>query len=167
MTETFDRAWAITLEQEIGPRKIAVNPDDHGSESVYGIRRADNPDMPWPPTEEQAKERGKGKYWTPYHFDLLPTAIAIFAFDWVYNGGRPIRALQELVGVKVDGSIGPKTAAAVAAMNLPALLIDYKAARLSYLESLASWPQDGAGWTKRVEAVYRACCQIADQGGPA
>jgi lysozyme family protein len=57
------------------------------------------------------------------------------------------------VGVEQDGGIGPKTLAAVSAMNPAELVEDYAKRRLSFLMDLPHWGTFGKGWGRRVAAV--------------
>jgi lysozyme family protein len=55
--------------------------------------------------------------------------------------------------VEPDGGIGPKTLAAVAAMNANDLVNAYNDRRLSFLHDLPTWPTFGKGWGRRVAEV--------------
>jgi lysozyme family protein len=158
---TFDLAWRITLHEEGGR-----NPDDAGSETYYGIRRADNPDLPWPPTLEQAKARAEAQYWAPYHFELLPPIFAVAAFDWLFNGGPAIRTLQALLDVPLDGEIGPQTAAAAAAVKDPVeLLARYLTRRAIYYAGLSTFAVNAGEWFARLFHVHRACLALPKGDG--
>lgn len=68
-------------------------------------------------TLDQARQAYHKNLWQRANIKLLPVPVDWFIFDWaVMSGPRvPIRLLQEYVGVKKDGVLGPVTAAAVRA----------------------------------------------------
>lgn len=141
----FEAAWEITLAIEGGH-----NPNDENSDTWFGIRRANNPDMPWPPTVEQAKARARERYWTPYHFDQLPAALACAAFDFIFNGGRSISTLQRVLGVTTDGQIGPETASAASRCDVRRTLARYLMERDLYYLGLHGFDDNARGWLTRV-----------------
>lgn len=145
IADMFELAWEITraLEGE-------HTPNDEGSDTWFGIRRANNPDMPWPPTVEQAKARARERYWTPYHFDQLPAALACAAFDFKFNGGPAIGTLQHVLGVTNDGAIGPQTSGAAARCDVRPTLARYLMERDLYYIGLHGFDDNGRGWLVRV-----------------
>jgi lysozyme family protein len=156
MSDGFDVAAAITFAQEGGH-----NPSDEGSDTWYGIRRANHPDeTPWPPTKERALEIAREQYWAPYRFDLLPASLACAAFDWVFNGGPAISTLQRILGVTEDGRIGPDTAHAAARANQADTLTRYFARRAFYLVGLHSWTLHSEAWMCRLFSVYGECRRL-------
>jgi lysozyme family protein len=76
-------------------------------------------------------------------------------FDAAINSGpgRAVKWLQACVGVEVDGSLGPKSLAAVKAFDPKHLISDYSKRRLSFLMDLPTWDTFGKGWTRRVNEV--------------
>ncbi len=99
-----------------------------------------------------AKTIAKSEYWDKYKCDQFPPAIAFQVFDTAYNGGYPIKWLQECVGVTADGVAGPKTIAAVRAADVGRVVARFNAKRLLYLTNLNNWPQNSKGWARRVAA---------------
>jgi lysozyme family protein len=97
----------------------------------------------------------KAKYWDKVKGDDLPSGVDYAVFDAAVNSGpgRAAKWLQGCVGVEQDGGIGPKTLAAVAAMNPAELVEDYAKRRLSFLMDLPHWGTFGKGWGRRVAAV--------------
>jgi lysozyme family protein len=97
----------------------------------------------------------KAKYWDKVKGDDLPSGVDYAVFDAAVNSGpgRAAKWLQGCVGVEQDGGIGPKTLAAVAAMNPAELVEDYAKRRLSFLMDLPHWDTFGKGWGRRVAAV--------------
>jgi len=95
------------------------------------------------------------KYWDKVSGDKLPAGIDLVVFDAAVNSGpgRAVKWLQACVGVDVDGDIGPKTLAAVSAVDATQLIDDYGRRRLSFLLDLPTWGTFGKGWTARIAAV--------------
>jgi lysozyme family protein len=106
-------------------------------------------------TPETVNEFYKQKYWDAIKADDLPSGIDYMVFDTCVNSGpsKAARLLQECVGAKPDGAIGPATLAAVTNANLDKLIDDYSEARLNYMQSLTGWPVYGRGWERRVNEV--------------
>lgn len=66
-------------------------------------------------TEEQWQAIMKGGYWDKVKADeILNQSVAEIIADWCINSGQTgIRKTQEVLGVKPDGIVGPKTLAAI------------------------------------------------------
>lgn len=112
-------------------------------------------------TPEQVKPFYKKKYWDVIRADDLPGGVDYMVFDTCVNSGpsKAAKLLQECVGAKPDGAIGPATLAAVTNANLEKLIDGYSDARLNYMQSLNGWPVYGKGWARRVNEV----AELADQ----
>lgn len=99
-----------------------------------------------------AKQIYKKRYWDKVSADSLPPSIRLVVFDAAVNSG-PRQAtlwLQRAAGVMDDGIIGPKTLAAVNALNADALRMKILAQRLRFLTNLNTFNTFGRGWTRRV-----------------
>ena len=73
--------------------------------------------------------------------------------DFYYNSGsHAIRTVQEVLGLTVDGQLGPKTIAAINSAPKEKLAA-YLDARLAFMKSLSTWPTFGKGWAARVAHV--------------
>ena len=105
----------------------------------------------------------KRKYWDKVSGDLLPTGLDYAVFDAAINSGpgRAAKWLQEVLGVKADGSIGPATLRAVEAYNPQELIAQYNNKRLEFLESLPTFATFGRGWSSRVSLVQSIASQQA------
>lgn len=99
---------------------------------------------------DTAKAIAKAWYWDKYQCDQFDPLIAYQIFDTAYNGGYPVRWLQECVGVEADGNIGAKTIAAVRAADVWKVIAMFNAKRQIYLTELQNWPQNARGWAKRI-----------------
>lgn len=105
----------------------------------------------------------KVKYWDKIKGDELPTGVDYVVFDAAVNSGpgRAAKWLQACVGVDPDGGIGPKTLAAVAAVDASQLVEDYAKRRLSFLMDLQTWDTFGKGWGRRVAEVQKTGLDMA------
>jgi Glycosyl hydrolase 108 len=134
----FATALAFTLWQEgvreaLGDTGYVDHPDDPGGATNWGITqgafdawrrsrdepRADVRELRRPEVDALYERN----YWREVRANLVAGAgrphLALAVFDWGVNGGvvRARRYLQAALGVAIDGEIGPKTLAAVAACD--------------------------------------------------
>jgi lysozyme family protein len=105
------------------------------------------------------------KYWDVVKGDDLPAGLDLVAFDAAVNSGpsRGARWLQQALGVKVDGQIGPETIAkARRADPAPAIeaALDF---RLAFVRSLRTWPTFGKGWSRRIADVRATALAMATE----
>jgi lysozyme family protein len=106
--------------------------------------------------EAEARAIYRGHYWNAVRGYDLPPGLDLAIFDAAVNSGRrrAVSWLQQAVGAEPDGAIGPRTLAAVRAVNdRPALIHRLCTLRLAFLRGLPSWPEFGRGWQHRVDAV--------------
>lgn len=153
MTQTsqiFQSAIAWLLPEEGG---LTNDPDDPGGLTKYGIDQRSHPGVDIKNlTKDQAVQIYWDSYWIKSKCDQLPDAVAFIHFDASVNEGLGAAAkfLQEAVNVTVDGSIGPKTLAAVRKANTGALLIEYAARRGTQYGNLGTFAKFGLGWMRRL-----------------
>lgn len=97
----------------------------------------------------------KRKYWDACKCDDLPEGLDYLVFDFAVNAGpgRSIKTLQTAVGATPDGIIGPKTLAAVRAIDPHELIEKFSVAKTEFYESLPTFPTFGRGWLNRVADV--------------
>jgi lysozyme family protein len=105
----------------------------------------------------------KRKYWDKVAGDDLPAGLDYCVFDAAINSGpgRAAKWLQEVAGVKADGSIGPATLAAIEAFSPLEIIAQYNDKRLQFLESLPTFITFGKGWSNRVSSVQSIASQQA------
>lgn len=143
---SFDHAIAFTVLNAAveGGLTLSELPGDKGGVTFAGISRVYWPnwagwallDAGEPYDSPSMVDAVKGFYyrnfWAPLELDLLPQKIAIQVFDMAVNSDPKdaVRCLQRAVGtLKVDGSLGPVTKAAVAQMHPTELAIRFNIAR--------------------------------------
>jgi len=97
----------------------------------------------------------KTKYWDVCHGDTLPAGVDYAVMDFAVNSGpgRAIKFLQEIVGVKVDGNLGPMTLEAISLMTPTQIITDLSDKRLAFLQALSTFSTFGLGWSNRVARV--------------
>lgn len=152
----FDTAFTRLIDSEGG---YVNNPADPGGETKFGISKRSYPDLDIANlTLDQAKAVYLRDFWNPLG-DAHP-AIKFQCFDFAVNSGigTAIRKLQLAVGVADDGHWGPKSAAALAAMDLNDVLMRFAAQRLLFMTSLSNWEHNSKGWARRIakDLLYAA-----------
>ena len=80
----------------------------------------------------------KPHYWDRWKADDIKSqSVANILVDWVWaSGAHGIKIPQRLLGVSVDGIVGPKTLAAVNARNPRELFDMIKIARFDFIEDI-------------------------------
>lgn len=102
--------------------------------------------------DNQIAEIYAAKYWRPVRGDDLPAGIDFSAFDYGVQSGpsRSARDLQRVLGVAVDGRVGPVTMLAARAAAPRAVIKAHCARRLGFVRSLAIWNTFAKGLGNRV-----------------
>lgn len=159
MNDNFAPSLAHVLRSEGGYVNDALDPGGATNEGVtqhqYDIWRISHGQATRSvkfvdPNEIEAFYRAW--YWNAVQGDRLPHGVDYCAFDCAVNSG-PHRAavwLQEAAGVPADGQIGQHTLAAVNAADPRRIINGICTERLTYLESLPTWPHFKNGWSARV-----------------
>ena len=160
--DNFERCLAVVLDKEGG---FSNDPKDRGGPTQMGItlatlaeRRECGPaaltaDDVRNLTRREAAEIYRARYWLPMRCNDLPHGIDLMVFDFGVNAGprTAVKLLQRAAGVVDDGSVGPRTLAAVkAAGGLIDALVE---ARLAHYRSLGNYATFGNGWTNRTRQV--------------
>ncbi len=157
--DRFARAIERVLEHEGGD---ADDPRDPGGKTRWGISQRAYPFLDLSTlTREAAIALYRRDAWTPIRGDALPEAIAFQVLDAAVNHGvlRAVGWLQQVLGVRVDGVVGPLTRAAASEADPVALILAYNAARLDFYVRLRTFPTFGRGWTRRIAANLRFAAQ--------
>ena len=148
---SFDRAFALVVGEEGG---YVNDVRDPGGETRFGISKRAHPTVDIRNlTLAGAKAIYKAEYWDTVQGDALPPALALILFDFGVNAGVKSAAmmLQRLLGVPADGSVGPRTLAAVEARHGQggALIVDLLTNEMLFKSSLRTWGIYGRGWMRR------------------
>ena len=161
MKENFNVALQHMLRHEGG---FINHPRDPGGMTNLGVTARTWEDwIGHTPSEKEMRELTpekvaplyKRKYWDAIRGDDLPSGVDYCVFDCAVNSGpgRAAKMLQEVVGVKPDGGIGPITLAAVKAVDPVVLINKYADKRLTFWQSLPTFDTFGKGWTRRGNEV--------------
>lgn len=153
----FERALRFVLDVE-GPPSNRPLADDPGGETVYGLARRYNRDMdPWPPTQAQAAERYRVRYWDAIQGDLLPWPVSLVVFDAAVQHApvTAVQLLQAALRIVADGVLGPATRAALRASAPLEVAEEVIARRGVYYPSLETWAANGLGWSRRLVSLHR------------
>lgn len=157
MKENFDKCLDKVLEHEGG---YVNHPDDPGGRTNMGItqdtyesylgRDVSEQEMKDMPKLDVAAIYKK-MYWDKVKGDLLSDGVDFCVFDWSVNSGvaRAIIALQNVVGAKPDGLIGPNTLKAVNNADSQIIITQLSEAREDFYKRLAAFDTFGKGWLNR------------------
>ena len=165
MKKNFRVSLAHVLAHEGG---YVDHPLDPGGATNLGITRrtlaAWRGVRPWrklPKSEVKSLKRReaariyRARYWDGVSGDKLPSGVDYAVFDYAVNSGvaRAAKALQSVVGARVDGIVGPMTLAAVSRHHPKTIIRRLIARRRNFLQRLRTWKTFGRGWTARVNGV--------------
>jgi len=162
----FASAVALVLRHEGGD---ADHPQDPGGRTRYGISASAYPNLDIANlTIEQAKGIYLSDYWLRARCDAMPYMLALPLFDAAVNAGvhRAATFLQAALHVRTDGRIGPKTLAAVDALDddgRERVLVDMVARRCKHYALLSTVEAFGLGWFRRALETFSAA-QAAQKG---
>lgn len=103
-------------------------------------------------TMEEARAIYRRDFWEKLDMSQMRRATAYQFFDASINHGvhNATRMLQEAAGAKPDGFIGPKTLAAVKAMDLDDMLMLFLSKRLNFMTDISTFDRYGRGWSRRI-----------------
>lgn len=154
----FDPALQYVLNYEDAPRRFNVAIDNNGGKVIAGINSKSFPvdvalieSAPQMQRESLVAAFYRSKLFVPMMLGGLESQdVANRVMDMETNAGEPAAApeLQRAINnsggsVTVDGRVGPLTIAAANACNPQELLINFRAQRVSYYQSiLAKHPDD-------------------------
>lgn len=173
MKDNWDAALKHLLAEEGG---YVNHPKDPGGRTNLGVTQRVWEEWVGHPVDEATMQNLKPadvaplyrrKYWDTIRGDDLPAGVDLAVFDAAVNSG-PFRAaswLQEVVGAKPDGAIGPATLAALKRWLARDVVDLFNAKRLSFLQRLDNWATFGRGWGARVHRVSYASRKMAE-GNP-
>jgi lysozyme family protein len=107
-------------------------------------------------TDEQWAEVMRS-YWNAIQGDKINSqSVANALGDWAVNSGKtaPSKAVQRLIGVVIDGTIGPVTLAAINRVNAQTLFSQIQKARIDFVEDIVRRKPEMKvflkGWLNRI-----------------
>lgn len=155
--DPFDACHSFTLGQEGG---YSNNPSDPGGATMEGLTMADL--WQWDRDATVADLQNmplalrdgiyRSFYWQPIRGADLGPGLDLMVYDMGVNAGvgTSAKILQRLLGVDIDGCIGPLTCLAVRGVSDPALFITRMyVAQLGVYQLMRAWPVFGNGWAAR------------------
>lgn len=98
-------------------------------------------------------------YWLRICADALPPRIAVLLFDAAVNQGAfaSVCIVQTIVGVEIDGFIGPETLDAIGKADPETLFVEIEVQRLMAYFQTSTFSTFGLGWVRRVSKIaYRS-----------
>lgn len=169
----FDQAFATVVGTEGGYSGDLNDPGNWTGGKIgagqlrgtkYGISAAAYPDLDIPNlTLDRAKAIYLTDFWARIGASRMPPALALVVFDCAVNSGRARAGewlQQALGGLKVDGTIGPITLAAVQKAEARGatnqVIAEMLALRTVFDAALPGWRADALGWSRRI-------CRLAFQ----
>ena len=150
----YDMIFDRLMDHEGG---YVNHPNDPGGETMYGVTKrvaqahgyfGDMRKLP----KSLAKQITEQSYYKAVKGDQLDRLIAWQLTDAAYNHGKrqAVKFLQRAVGL-----IGPRTLAAVAAMDKNDVVFLFNAERIEFYTRLRTWQTFGRGWARRVAGNLR------------
>lgn len=148
-------AFDVCFDRVIGHEGGYSNdPRDPGGETNWGISKRAYPHVDIANlTREGAKALYLSDYWQKMGCDNMPLALAFQVFDFGVNSGvtEAIRELQNLLGIRPDGVVGPVTRINIQNLTDPMkFTVRYMAARLKFMTNCQTWGTFGKGWARRI-----------------
>lgn len=164
----FEPAFLRTMSFEDDPAHPGrVTPEPHGGRARLGVNSVAHPEVPdyfwtapYPVALEFAERLFRLHYWDGLRLDGVGSQdVANKVYDMAVNmGGRTaVKMLQGVLGVKVDGVVGPFTLAAANSTE-PAGLVERLRAACThhYLDLIGLNPEEYGpwreGWLRRAGA---------------
>lgn len=152
VNDPADRGGATNMGVTIRTwRQVGYDKDGDGDIDVQDLRRL---------TQDDVVNRVlKPHYWDRWMADrITDQSIANICVDWVWASGRHgITKVQHLLGVKVDGIVGPKTLTAINGASPATLFGRIHQARRQFLIDLVtnnpSQQRFFKGWMRRLNSI--------------
>nr|VFK36482.1 MAG: Lysozyme family protein [Candidatus Kentron sp. SD]VFK39147.1 MAG: Lysozyme family protein [Candidatus Kentron sp. SD]VFK77805.1 MAG: Lysozyme family protein [Candidatus Kentron sp. SD] len=172
MRENFERALERVLLHEGG---YVDHPRDPGGAINRGVtletfRRFYGASMTKEDlkamTDGQVRQLYKADYWDKCRCDDLPHGMDYVVFDQAAHSGpgRSVKWLQQGIGLKVDGEIGPWTITAASQCSPFRAIENMCEERLAFMKNIRngeSWMTFGKAWQRRVDDVRTHALALA------
>lgn len=175
--DRFPECLAFTWRPDFDGDPIHTTPGDHGGATAWGVTLASY--AAWRASHgirlTTAADLGRAsksdlaalirsRYWDAVQADHLPPGVDLLVYDFGYGSGPPVsvRLLQEVLGVVVDGDLGPQSLAAAAKADRMGLVRRLGARHDAFYRSLAQYPLFGRGWSRRNAARVAVALSTPD-----
>lgn len=152
VNDPVDKGGATNMGVTIATwRKVGYDKDGDGDIDVDDLRLLSKEDV--------LNRVLKPHYWDKWKADQIKSqSVANILVDWVWgSGANGIKIPQKLLGLTVDGIVGPKTLAAVNSSDSLALFNAIKAEREAFLYRIVerdpSQKRFIKGWLNRLNAL--------------
>jgi lysozyme family protein len=171
VSDRFEICLAETLKWEGG---WSNHPRDPGGPTMRGIIQRvydgwrDNHRLPRRSVraieDHELRDIYRRSYWDQVRGDELPAGIDLAVFDFAVNSGpaRAAKYLQRVLGVKVDGHIGPATLGAAASADSQAVVEQLMDDRRTYIRQIRTYDAFGRGWERRCDGIEDAAIAMLD-----
>lgn len=137
------------------------NPNDNGGETLWGVTKVawqdylNQADVSWPPYEfgyDEAKAVYE-HFWDKMAVDYLPDNLQLPYFAFGFNAGYPtaIKLMQEQLGIKADGIVGPITRGSFQEIDdEESILFGFSSGCSFYYFRCNDFGHFGRGWINRL-----------------
>lgn len=145
------------LDEEQG---YVNDPEDPGGETNWGISKRSYPHLNIKSlTRAEAFRIYETDYWAKMHGHHYDIKDALIIVDCAVNQGRHTATvlLQTILGVQVDGVIGPKTLSAYTRKGLD--YSEFAAQRMVLYGNNKKFKTYGKGWSRRLMRTVIRCAQ--------
>ncbi len=146
-----DKGGATNMGVTIGTwRKQGYDKDGDGDIDVDDLRLI---------SEADAQRIFRLNYWNRWKADdIKDQSIANILVDWVWGSGAyGIKIPQRILGVEIDGKVGPKTLAALNSRNPEELFAKLKKEREEYFQRICTVTPSNKvflkGWLRRLDSI--------------
>lgn len=153
------------------------NPNDKGGATMKGVTLATFRQVfgSWKTvndlkniTDEQWHTIYKKYYWDRWKADqIYSQSIANLLVDWVWASGKyGITKVQQMLGVAVDGIVGPKTLDALNSLDHLVAFQRIWSLRKNFIEGLSDYKYFGKGWMNRLNCIQFGYLTLNKIGSP-
>lgn len=162
--DTFKTALAEVLRYEGGKDD---DPHDPGGRTAYGVIqrvydawRAEK-GLPkrdvWLITSGEIEVIYRERYWNRVAGDEHHPAVSFALFNFCVNAGvvQATKDAQRVLGVQVDGKIGPETLDALMRADPRTFVVGYAARQRIFYPKLKTYWRFGKGWMNRVDMAEK------------
>lgn len=172
MTSRFEACLAETLKWEGG---WSHHPRDPGGPTMRGIIQRvydgwrDSNGLPRRSVraieDHELRDIYRRSYWDQIRGDALPPGIDLVVFDFAVNSGpaRAAKYLQRVLGVKVDGHIGPATLGAAATADPQDVIVQLMDDRRRFIRQISTYDAFGRGWERRCDGIEDAAVAMLEE----